>query len=168
MKKIIALLFCVLIVSCDDGNFDLPAFDFGETVYDCDVISNKYVVFRLASAEAIIVTLTTQQIKNEVTIDPIEVPISATNVIYRTFDAEISTSYFCEAIPPIEPGVLAHWNGVAGSSNSIFIETVEEFDANNLLIGYRHFITFQNLKLESGENFIIYEDEIFGDFVTSI
>ena len=168
MKKFSLLLLCVLCFSCDDGYFDVPAFDFDETIYDCDVIDNKYVLFRLATAESLIVTLTTQQIKNEVTVNPIGVNITSDNVIYRTFNGEISTSYFCQSIPPSEPRVVANWEGVAGTSNYIIIETVEELDEDDILIGYRHYISFQNLKLQNGDNFIIYEEEIFGEFVTSL
>jgi len=168
MKKITLLLLLVFSFSCDDGYFDAPAFDFSETVYDCDVVANKYVLFRLATAESLIVTLTTQEIKNEVTVDPIEVDITIDNVIYRTFNAEISPSYFCQIIPPVEPRVVANWTGIEGSANYIIVETIEELDANNILIGYRHFISFENLKLRNGDNSIIYEEEIFGEFVTSL
>jgi len=168
MKKITLLLILVFSFSCDDGYFDAPAFDFGETVYDCDVIANKYVLFKLATAESLIVTLTTQQIKNEVSTDPIEVAITSDNTIYRTFNGAISSSYFCQTIPPIDPQIVANWTGVAGTSNYIIVETIEELDANNILIGYRHFISFQNLKLENGDNSIIYEEEIFGEFVTGL
>lgn len=168
MKKITLLFLLVFSFSCDDGYFDAPVFDFEETVNSCDVVSNKYVLFRLATAEAIIVTLTTQQIKNEVTIDPIEVSITSDNVIYRTFNGVISTSYFCQSIPPVAPQVVANWVGVSSVGNYIIIETEEELDEDDNLIGYRHFISFQNLKLQNGENFIVYEEEIFGEFVTDL
>lgn len=166
MKKIIALLFCVICFSCDDGDFDLPAFDFAETVYDCDLIGNEYVLFRLSEAESLIVTLTTNQIKDEVTDEPILAPITESNVIYRSFDSEISPSYFCESVPPITPVVLSNWTGVAGSSSNISIETIEELDDDDIVIGYRHDITFENLKLQNGENYIIYQEDYFGYFIT--
>lgn len=166
MKKFTLLLLCALCFSCDDGYFDAPAFDFSETVYDCDVVDNKYVLFRLAAAESLIITLTNQQIKNEVTTEPIEVAVTGDNVMYRTFDAEVSSSYFCQTIPPVEPRVVANWTGSTGSASFIIVETIEELDENDILIGYRHFITFENLKLENGDNFITYEEEVFGEFVT--
>jgi len=168
MKKLALLFVCFLSFSCDDGDFNLPAFDFDETVYNCDVIDNNYTLFRLANAESLIVTLSTQQIKNEITTTPIEVPITSSNVIYRTFDGEVSSSYFCDPIPPVDPKVVSNWTGVEGNSNFITIETVEELDENDVLIGYRHFINFQNLKLVKGEEYIIYEEEVFGEFVTEI
>ena len=168
MKKFTLLFLLIFSFSCDDGYFDAPAFDFDETVYDCDVVASKYVLFRLATAESLIVTLTTQQIKNEVTVDPIKVAITSDNVIYRTFDTEISTSYFCQTIPPTEPRVVANWVGIEGSANFIVVETVEELNTDDVLIGYRHYISFENLKLLNGDNSIIYESDIFGEFVTAL
>lgn len=166
MKKIIALLCCLVIIACDDGNFDAPAFDFEETVYGCDVINSEHVLYRLASSESLIVTLTTSQLKNEVGL--VEVPISSTNVVYRTFSSEVTQSYFCQSIPPTEPEVLANWVGAAGSDNIILIDTVEELNDNDELIGYRHSISFENLRLESGQNFIVYEVYDFGEYVTDL
>lgn len=166
MKKFFAALFCVLLVACDDGDFDLPAFDFGETVYNCVEINNEQVLFRIATAEALILTIGVENFKEEVTTEPIEIPISEDNVIYRTFNGEVTPEYFCEPIPPVEPSVSANWVGIAGSENYILIETTEELDDDtNALIGYRHSISFQNLKLESGNNFIVYEEEYFGDYI---
>lgn len=168
MKKIFALLFCISLLSCDDGDFDVPAFDFAETVYNCDVNNNSYTLYRLSDTEALIVTLTTTQIQNQVSTSVISTNISATNVIYRTFNDSASQSYFCENIPPVSPTVLSNWTGVAGANNKILIETVEEFDALSVLIGYRHTITFQNLTLESGSGSLTYSETDFGSFVTDL
>lgn len=166
MKKYIAILCCVLFVACDDGDFDIPAFEFGETVNSCDVNNNTYTLFRLSDTEALIVTLTTNQIKQEVSTEVITTNITDENVIYRTFNDEVSASYFCEFIPPVSPTVLSNWNGVAGANNKILIETVEELDENDMLIGYRHTITFENLTLENGSETLTYTESDFGSFVT--
>lgn len=166
MRRIIAVFFCCMTLSCDDGNIDLPAFDFEETVYNCEVINSEYVLFRLASSEALILTLKTSDLQNEVGIN--EVEISETNTIYRTFNEAVSESYFCQSIPPTTPEVLSNWTGVSGSTNLIIIDTQEELDEDDNLIGYRHSISFENLKLENGSNFIVYESYIFGDFITDL
>lgn len=168
MKKIIALLSILLIFSCDDGDFDVPAFEFNETVYSCDLNNSNYTLFRLSDTEALIVTLTTTQIKNEVSTSVISTNISASNVIYRTFSSDINNDYFCEDIPPVSPTVLSNWTGVSGANNQILIETVEELDDTSTLIGYRHTITFQNLTLENGNETITYTETDFGSFVTDL
>jgi hypothetical protein len=155
-------------MSCDDGDFDTPGFDLEETVYSCGLVNNEYTLFRLASAESLIVTLKATELRNEITSVPIEVPISETNVIYRNFKDQISESYFCEPIPPLEPVVVSNWTGVSGSTNLILIETVEELNDSGELVGYRHSIELQNLKLENGESYLIFEEGFFGEYVTDL
>lgn len=168
MKKIIALLSLTFLFSCNDGDFDVPAFEFSGTVYNCDVNNSNYTLYRLSDTEALIVTLTTNQIKNEISTSVISTNISASNVIYRTFSSDISGNYFCEDIPPVSPTVLSNWTGVSGTDNIILIETVEELDDTSVLIGYRHTITFQNLTLENGNETLTYTETDFGSFVTSL
>lgn len=168
MKKYIAIICCLFLLSCDDGDFDVPAFEFNETINSCDVNNNSYTLFRLSDTEALIITLSTSQITNNVTTEPIEVSITSDNVVYRTFNDAVSASYFCEDIPPVEPTILSNWTGVEGSNNKILIETIEEYDDMNVQIGYRHTITFQNLTLENGDETLTYTETDFGSFITSI
>ncbi len=169
MKKLFTLILCFSVFfSCDDGDLDIPAFDFTDTVFNCELKSGNYTLFRLGIAEAIVVTLSDDVLKNEVTTEPIEVGITESNVIYRTFDDQISSTYFCEDIPPTTPTITSNWTGVSGASNLIIIETIEEFDSQNILIGYRHQITFQNLKVENGNKFLAFEEGVFGDFITEL
>lgn len=169
MKKVFAFFLCLLaLISCDDGDLEIPAFDFEETMYFCDTENNEYTLFRMGVAEAIIVTLPTSAIKNKVTTEPIVVSVTENNVIYRTFNEEISESYFCGNIPPTTPLILSNWTGVSGTSNNILIETIEELDGSNNIIGYRHFISFENLKVEKDEEYIAFEEAEFGELVTNI
>ena len=168
MKKILTLIACILLISCDDGDFDVPAFEFDETVYNCSLKYNSYTLFRLSNSEALIVILTTSQVRNKVSTTSITTPISSTNVVYRTFNGDVSESYFCEDIPPLTPTVLTNWTGVTGDFSEIIIETTEELDNTSTLIGYKHTISFQNLILESGNSSIVYVEELFGSFITSL
>ena len=68
----------------------------------------EYVMYRLSTAqqkEAFIVTLTSQQIKqSEEPVLPVTVSESGLfKVTYRIFDEAVTSSYFCQSIPPIEP-----------------------------------------------------------------
>lgn len=169
MKNIFTAFLCLLVlISCDDGDLEIPAFDFEEMVHACDPENNEYTLFRLGIAEAIVVTLPSSAIKNKVTTEPIAVSISEDNVIYRTFNEEVSSDYFCGNIPPTAPVILSNWTGVPGANNNILIETIEELDGSNTLIGYRHFITFQNLKVEKNGEHIAFEEAEFGEIVTSL
>ena len=169
MNKVIAFFLCLTaLISCDDGDLEIPAFDFEEEVHYCDTENNEYTLFRMGIAEAIIVTLPTSAIQNKVTIEPKTVSITESNVVYRTFNEEISTAYFCGNVPPTAPQILSNWIGISGGSNNILIETIEELDASNNITGYRHFISFQNLKVEKGGKHIAFEETEFGEIVTTI
>jgi len=168
MKKLIAFFLCISILSCDDGDLDIPAFDFEETVYGCDLKDNNYTLFRLGIAEAIIVTLPKTALKEQETVNPIKVSITEENVIYRTFSDQISQDYFCEDIPPVEPRILSNWTGVSGNNNDIIIVTIKVFDSNNNITGYKHTITFENLKVQKDDLYLAFEEEVFGDFTIDL
>ena len=55
MKKLIVLILCFSMLSCDDGDLDIPAFEFEEEVFGCDIRNSNYTLFRLGISEAIIV-----------------------------------------------------------------------------------------------------------------
>lgn len=162
MKKLITFFLCLIIVACDDGDIDIPAFEFEDDVYNCDVRNGDYTLFRLGIAEGIVLTIPDTYFKEEEISQSLA--ITADNVIYRTFSSTVSPAYFCSDIPPTEPTILSNWTGVSGASNLILIDTYEELDDLGVLIGYTHNITFQNLKVEKGEQYLAFEEGTFGEF----
>ena len=168
MKKLITFFLCISILSCDDGDLDIPAFDFEKIVYGCEIKDNNYTLFRLGIAETIIVTLSKTDLKEQETEDPIKVPITAENVIYRTFSDQISQDYFCKDVPPIEPRILSNWTGVSGNDNNIIIVTVKVFDSKNNITGYKHTITFENLKVQKDDLYLAFEEGVFGDYIIDL
>ncbi len=169
MKKVLFIFLSIFaFYSCDDGDVDIPAMDFDEEVNRCDLIFNDYTLFRLGGSEALIVLLSNSVLKEEETTDPIYVAITETNVMYRTFNNSIDKNYFCNAIPPTSPTVLKNWTGVRGENNNIVVETVAEKDGSDNITGYKHTITFENLNLENGGNFIIYEETDFGEIIIPV
>ncbi len=166
MKKIIVFLFLITIVSCDNGNFEVPSFQFLETVNRC----GEYIVHRTNAEknEALILVLNTTVIKNQTTTTPILLPISSENLQYRIFNGSINPTYFCQSLPPTEPTVLKNWIGVSGTENAIKIETSEHLNDANELIGYKHNINLINMRLQNGHESITYESFYFGTFITSL
>ncbi len=168
MKNIFtALIMLALISSCDDGNFEVPSFEFETTVNHC----GEYVLYKLSTSktETLILSLTASSIRNTVTTTPIEVNISAANVNYRTFSGALNAStYFCAAVPPTLPAVTRNWIALSGNQNKIIIETTAVLDAANTLVGYKHSIVLKNLVLESNGESITYETYDFGSFETAI
>jgi hypothetical protein len=168
MKKIFAALFILLNLSCNDGNFEIPSFEFEETVNYCD----EYLLYKLSTneqLETLMVTLTTQQIKNsEEIVAPVQVaPTGLFQVTYRIFDDKVTSSYFCSLVPPTEPKTVKNWVGIDGI---IFVRNEAVFnDDETEIIAYNHIISIENLVLENGENKMkfdaIYE---YGEFQTPV
>ena len=164
MKKIIFLLLAVTLLSCNDGDIDRPSFDFTTTVNVCD----EYVAYRLGntnSNEALILTLNSSDIPEEAGTSTGLGLSSSRTITYRLFDATVSTSYFCSAIPPTEPTITKNWEATSGT---ITIETTALLDIDGVATGsLRHAITFINLVLTSGSDTISFDTFTFGSFDTT-
>ena len=168
MKKIIGSLFIVLNFSCNDGNFEIASFEFEETVNYCD----EYLLYRLSTngqKETLMVTLTTQQIKNS---DDLVAPVPVTvngfyTVTYRIFDDQVTSSYFCSLVPPTEPKTVKNWEGIAGT---IFVQNEAVYNNDETeIIAYNHIISIRDLVFESGENTLKFDAFYeYGEFQTSV
>ena len=167
MKKIFATLFIVLNLSCNDGNFVIASFEFEETVNYC----NEYLLYRLSTngqKETLMVTLTTQQIKNS---DDLVAPVQITEnglftVTYRIFEDKVTSSYFCALTPPTEPKTVKNWIGVDGI---IFVTNEAVYNEDAEIIAYNHIISIKDLVLESGENTLKFDEFYeYGEFETPV
>jgi len=166
MPKFVLIFSLLTFIACDDGDFEIPSFEFESNLNSC----GTYVLYRTnaAATEAFIITLSDLEILQEETTTPIEVSIEESNTQYRIFDTAVSSDYFCADVPPIEPVVIRNWQAVAGVSNFISIETIAIYDINNELTGYEHTINLQNLVLESNGETLTYENYFFGSFTTNL
>lgn len=170
MKKIFLLLTLLITLSCNDGNLDIASFEFQEKVNTCGDIN--ITMYRLSSngqKEALIVTLTDKQIKND---DLPVLPVSVTEkglytVTDRVFESEVNSNYFCTVVPPVEPKVIKNWKGVSGT---IAIQNNKVFDEDGVtIIAYEHIVVLHDVVLKSGDESLIFNDTyLFGDFQTSL
>ena len=168
MKKIFAILFVFLNLSCNDGNFEIASFEFEDTVNYCD----EYLLYKLSTngqRETLMLTLTTQQIKNS---SDIVVPVQVTptglfQVTYRIFDDKVSSSYFCSLVPATEPKTLKDWVGIDGI---IFVENEPVYNEDETeIIAYNHIISIKDLVLESGDNKLKFDAFFeYGEFQTPV
>jgi hypothetical protein len=161
MKKLILLFLVFSLVSCNDGDFDIPAFEFTEAISSC----GEYVLFKKnsESTEVLVLTLSNSQlgkIEGEKTI-----AISAGNVIYRIFDASISDNYFCASIPPTIPLVL---KDILAESGSINIITAIIKNENEEITGYQYDISFSQLLFLDNDGRIYHENFDFGTFIVNL
>ena len=126
MKKILFLVILTLVFSCDDGDLQIETVDFDSitTVQSCgDVsVSSVNVLFKINGDEALIVELPNGVLKNEVSTTEIQSAVpGATTVTYRIFSDNVTSAYFCDAIPPLTPSVIEEIEAKAGT---VFVNTV--------------------------------------------
>ena len=148
MKKLILFFVLFAGLSCNDGDLDISSFEFEDQVSICG--TTQYTLYRLSTGEqreALIVTLTNQQIRKD---EDIVVPVSVTEngdytVTYRLFEDQVTSDYFCSAVPPVEPKVQKDWRGVSGT---IVIENQPVYDTEEEnIIGWKHYVVLIDVVL---------------------
>ncbi|HLF53044.1 hypothetical protein [Flavobacterium sp.] len=175
MKRFLGLLVCAFIFnSCDDGDITLENFNFdtAAAVNDCTVNNDLY--FKIKNNEALILQTPATSFENTVT--PVDTPrtlvINSTNqVIYRLFSGPVTSTYFCSDIPEATPTVSDEWiasNGIEGVSGIIEITTTQILNPDTQAItGYNHYIVFRNITFSNADNSFVYEEYVFGNYVTT-
>ncbi len=152
MKKIITLFLAFSLFSCNDGNFDVPIFEFTDTVNSC----GEYILYVANSddTEVLVLSLNTTHINNELGDTTYSIS-SSLEVNYRIFEDGIGTGYFCQAIPPITPIVVKE---LSAESGTIHITTAETSN------GYSYTITISDLLFNDSDERILFETLNFGVF----
>ena len=130
MKKIWCLLLTsVALLSCDDGDLIVTDFNFENQQLQWCGNSTSQVLFNINNelvneAIAFRFDLETPELRFlSKEVGQISIPLNTTNeVIYRVFDAEVESSYFCNAIPPVAPDVTEEYRSTTGGT--VIITTV--------------------------------------------
>jgi len=154
MKKLLILFLAFTLNACNDGDFDVPVFEFTEKVNTC----GEFVLYIAStnSTEVLVLTLPKTALGTAPTATfPLSATVTAT---YRIFDKGITSTYFCQSIPPLEPKILKELKADGGIIN---IATVEIL-TNGLVTGYSYEIKILNLNFNDGEERIFFENFNFG------
>ncbi|MBE0424129.1 MAG: hypothetical protein IBX66_09360 [Lutibacter sp.] len=154
MKKLLILFLAFSLNACNDGDFDVPIFEFTEKVNTC----GKYVLYIAStnSTEVLVLTLPSTAFG---TTPSVSLPISASaSATYRIFDKGITATYFCQDIPPLEPKIIKELKADGGTIN---IDATEIL-ANGIVTGYSYEITISNLNFNDGKERIFLETFNFG------
>lgn len=159
MKKLLTLFIAFTLFSCNDGDFNVPDFEFEDTINGCWDHQVLYIT-SASDTEAMVMTLINGELGTEVGTESFSVS-STREVAYRIFNEGIDNNYFCQAIPPTTPIVVKELNAESGTIN---ITTSEILDDDNLVTGYNYVITLSDLLfVETNGNQIFFESFEFGD-----
>ncbi|SNR31885.1 hypothetical protein [Lutibacter flavus] len=157
MKKLFTLFIAFTLFSCNDGDFDIPAFEFTDTINSC----GEYLLYKTNSenTEAIMLSLTNTQL-GETAGEKTHSISTSLKVTYRIFDEKIGTDYFCQEIPPATPIVLKELDAVEGD---IIITTIE-IKKDGVVTGYKYEISISNLLFLDNDERIYFETFYFGAY----
>ncbi|WP_027066371.1 hypothetical protein [Maribacter sp. Hel_I_7] len=128
MKKYLLIGCSILLFGCNDGELQIETVDFDsiETVQSCDTVSvsTENVLFKINGDEALIVTLPSGLLKNEVSTTELTSAVPGSSQIsYRIFSETVTSTYFCDSPPPLTPTVLEE---IEAEGGSITITTTTE------------------------------------------
>ncbi|MET2984154.1 hypothetical protein [Aureibaculum conchae] len=131
MNRILLFFILLATLSCDDGNFDVPEFQFSSIdIDDCGDV----VLFKINENETLVIEIDPNLpdsltfLTNEWKDKTFSVTETGTNKItYRTLAEKPTSSYFCQNIPPTSPAVVSEWTG----TGTILVNTVFTKDDND-------------------------------------
>ncbi len=118
MNRLLIFFLLLISLSCDDGNFDLPEFDFSSVndIGNCGDI----VLYKINENETLIIEVNPNLSNTEDTFlthqweenKMFTVSETGSNKItYRTLSEKPTANYFCQNIPPTSPKVTNEWKG---------------------------------------------------------
>lgn len=132
MKKFSFFALLAILLSCDDGDFNVPSFDFeGLTINNCgNLVLHKITS---SSTESLIIYLNednTENIYFKTESDSLEYFISKDGehtMSYRIFNGTVSSDYFCQDIPSATPTVAEEWIG----DGTLYVTNTIIYDDND-------------------------------------
>lgn len=171
MKKLILVLVLFGFMSCDDGDLTVEALDFdSSTISSCTTSPGVELLFKINDVDALILEVPSTLLVNTVT--EIDTPRTAeltaanANAFYRSFNTSVSSSYFCDAIPPSGINVSLEYEANSGTIEVITVAV--DSDEDGTADSYEHTITLLNVVFNNDGESIIDENFDYGTFTTSL
>ena len=170
MKKCILLVAIAFFLACGDGDLQIEAIDFDSVaVQSCEtpVANAQNVLFKINEDEALIMTLQSGALNNGVigtdTVETMSTVPSQTQLLYRIFSGNVTTSYFCSDFPPVEPLVT---DEIEAQDGAVIINTIMNADTT----AFVHTIQLSGITLvnSQGERITDLTINDFGEVTTVI
>jgi hypothetical protein len=171
MKRLASWLILALVISsCNDGDLTQEVISFDTaTTQSC---SSNNVIYKIKGQEALLIQIPSNSFPTEPT--PINQPViinisSANRVVYRFYNGAITSSTFCETIPPSTPTVTDEWLASAGKIQitTTAVKTTNATTGRTSITGYNHNIVFKNITFAKKNGTQVYETFSFGDYTTT-
>ena len=168
MKNGLFSCFLALIISCNDGDLTIETIDFDSitTIQTCEstVTTSSTVYFKINGTEALILELQSGVLKNEASAVTISSLIpSQSKITYRAFSDNVSSNYFCDAIPTTTPSVVEE---IEATDGEVLVTTTMVTDGTNTT--YEHNIQLSGITFITSTNQRITDLQIndFGTIIT--
>ena len=158
------LLLLLFAYACSDGDLDIEIIDFDSVAVDqCGTASTSTTIFfKTNLTEALILELQSGLLRNEASTEELSSSIPGqSNITFRIFSDNVSSSYFCGDFPPATPIVVEE---IEAEEGQVLINTVE-IDS----VTYQHTIQLQGIILinNQGERITDLSISEFGTVTTS-
>ena len=130
MKLIPLFFLALLFISCDDGDIIVTSFDFNDANLQFCEGDNGYVFFQINpdAAESLSLNLTIDESVFLTTAEQ-NFALNSTNFVdYRSYNGAITSSYFCNSVPPVSPTVTENYVAQSGIAT---LNTTAIFDDND-------------------------------------
>lgn len=169
MKKNIFLLFSLIILSCSDGDLTIETLDFDSvSIQNCETATTATeIFFKINSTEALILDLESGVLDNGNSVtDTVTTESSISSqsqLTYRIFSENVSSNYFCDAIPPSTPIVIEE---IEAEEGLVLIKSIANADST----AFNHKIELSGVTLinANGERITDLSISEFGEFSTAI
>lgn len=128
--NVLILSICLLLTSCDDGDIIVTSFDFEEqNLQYCEGASSLvFLKINNSTQESIAFNLNQDPLFLENTAVT-QIQLNTSNfVIYRSFNANVTASYFCSSIPPTQPTITLEFTATEGTAQTTVVNTLDDND----------------------------------------
>lgn len=172
MKKIwCGILIALLSTNCSDGDLSQEVISFDSVATQS--CSNNEIIYKIKEQEALLIQIPSTVFTNEPTLagNPTIIDISSTSrVVYRFYNGVVTSSMFCETIPPSFPSVSDEWIATAGKIQitTTAIKSTNASTGRTSITGYNHTIVFKNITFAKKNGTQVYETFAFGDYSRTI
>lgn len=170
MKNIWGLLvFILLLNGCDDGDLTVETINFDDVaINECET---NDILYKINTNEVLILLIPEDQNPYENVSGVTEYPVNSQNQVrYRLYNGPVGSDNICATIQPGTPQISEEWIATAGT---IVVTTSPVYSVPDVTTGatkilkYNHNIVFKNLIFQRPDGNQVYDEMIFGDYLTT-